>query len=202
MKGFDTKALLLFPYFENYDSHGAPYKYKFKTCVQKMVRYLHSQGYEVHAFVTDDVAMLYKDCIDKWVSPLSKADRFFASKNCDGMTEVMKMDMVEFPDIYAKCARKDAGTPDMSVTARYDLVVKHNKQACAAIIPQYNVVVHFMVKSKLQYKATSKPGDKRIRINIDAGTFIPTVLMSGSEMFAADVLNVPYGNRSLENWEV
>lgn len=202
MKGFDTKALLLFPFLENYESHGAPYKYKFKTCMKNLTTYLHDNGYEVQALITDDVARIYKEYIDTWVSPLSKADRFFASRNCDGMADVMKMSMVEFPDIYAKCARKDAGTPDMSVTARFDMVLKHNKQACAAIIPQYKVVVHFMVKSKLQYKATSKPGDQRIRINVDASTFIPTVLMSGSEMDASDVLAVPFGSRALDRWEV
>lgn len=202
MKGFDSKALLLFPFLENYNARSESYKYKFKISVSKMVSYLHSQGISVHAFITDDVALIYKDLIDEWVSPISKADRFFASKHCDGMSNVLNLNMIEYDDIYAECARKDAGSRDMSVPARFELVSKHNRQACAAIIPQYNIVVHFCVKSKLQYKVTSKPGDKRIRINIDVANFVPTVLMSGSEMSAISVLGVPYGNRALPNWEV
>lgn len=202
MKGFDDKALLLFPLYDNYASHSSSYMYKFKQCLGNMRDYLHSQGMNLHAFLTDDVAMTHKDMIDTWLSPLSKADRFFTSKYCEGMSDVLTMDAVEFPDIYAECARKDAGDPKMSTMERFELVTKHCKQACSAIIPMYSVVVHFQVKSKLQYKVTSKPGDKRIRIDVDAQSFIPKVYMSGSEMPACDVLGVPYANRNLGNWEV
>lgn len=202
MKGFDDKALILFPFLENYDSKPEHYKYKFKECLGKFVKYLHSQDIQAHAFLTDDIAQICKDKIDVWVSPISKADRFFVSKYCEGMSGVLKQQAIEYPNIYADCARKDAGTPDMSITARFDLVNKHCKQAFAAIIPQYPIVVHFMLKSKMQYKVTSKPGDKRIRINISIDNFVPMVYMSGSEMNACDVLNIPYGNRAITNWEV
>lgn len=202
MKGFSDKALLLFPLWDNYTAHSESYKYKFKKCLTNMVDYLHTQGMSVHAFMTDDVALEYKSLIDEWISPLSKADRFFTSKHCEGMQSAMQIKAIEYPDIYAECARKDAGSTDMSVTERFDLVTKHCKQACSAIIPEYNVVVHFQTKSKLQYKVTSKPGDKRIRIDVDASTFVPKVFMAGSEVPACDVLGVPYANRNLECWEV
>lgn len=202
MKGFDDKALLLFPLYDNYASHSDSYKYKFKQCLSNMCAYLHSQEMDVHAFLTDDVALEYKDMVDVWLSPLSKADRFFASKHCEGMGSVLTMEALEFQDIYDECARKDAGDPKMSIMERFELVTKHCKQACSAIIPMYSVVVHFQMKSKLQYKVTSKPGDKRIRIDVDIQSFIPKVYMSGSEMPACDVLGVPYANRNLGNWEV
>lgn len=202
MKGFDDKALLLFPLPDNYESHSDSYKYKFKQCLGNMCTYLHTQDMKVHAFLTDDVARIYRDMIDVWVSPLSKADRFFTSKYCEGMSGVMKMEAIEYPELYAECARKDAGDPNMSTVERFELVTKHCKQACSAIIPTYPVVVHFQIKSKLQYKVTSKPGDKRIRIDVDAQSFIPRVYMSGSEIDACNVLNVPYANRNLSSWEV
>lgn len=202
MRGFDDKALLLFPAADIYATHSEAYMRKFKQCIRNISDYLHSQGMQTHAFLTDDIARASSDCVNVWLSPLSKADRFFTTKYCEGMGDALKTDAVEFPDIYAECARKDAGRPDMPVVERFDLVVKHCKQACSAIIPTYLVVVHFQVKSKLQYKVTSKPGDKRVRIDVDATTFVPKVFMSGSEVPPCDVLGVPYANRSLLNWEV
>jgi len=202
MKGFTDKALLLFPIWDYYESHSVSYKKRFKQCVANMCAYLHSQDIQVHALLTDDVARAHKDLIDAWVSPLSKADRFFASKYCEGMKDVLGMEAIEFPEIYAECARKDAGDPNMAVTERFELVTKHCKSACSSIIPVYSVVVHFQLKSKLQYKVTSKPLDKRIRIDVDINSFVPQVFMSGEEMNACDVLGVPYANRTLANWEV
>lgn len=202
MKGFADKALLLFPISDYYESHSVAYKCKFKKCVKNMCDYLHSQGMQVHAFLTDDVALIHKDMVDKWVSPLSKADRFFASKYCEGMQNALGTEAVEFPEVYAECARKDAGNPDMSTVERFELVSKHCKQACSSIIPTYSVVVHFQLKSKLQYKVTSKPGDNRIRIDVDINSFTPKVFMSGSEVHPCDALGVPYANRNLASWEV
>lgn len=202
MKGFDNKALVLFPKMENYEFKGAAYKYQFKTAVDKLCKYLKSIGMEPHVFYTDDVGREINHKDFKWVSTLSKADRFFVSKYCDGTSGALTTPMIEYDDIYNEVTAKDPGTVDMSVEERFEMVLRHDLKAANKLIPTYKVVCHFLIKGKSKYKVTSKQGDGKIRVNINANNFMPTVYMGGNEENACDLLGVPYANRCLELWEV
>lgn len=201
MKGFDTKALLLFPKIESYERRGYQYHHQFKTAVVNLVNYLTSVGIEAHAFYTDDVAREMRDKVDlKFVSTLTTTDKFFTSKYCDGMRDALELKMIEFPDIYNAITAKDPGSLDMSTEARFDMVLRHNAKAVAKIIPTYKIVIHFMIPNNTQYKVTSKPGDGKIRVHVSANTFIPTVYMSGQEENPIDIFGVGYANRGLDMW--
>lgn len=201
MRGFETKALILFPKMENFEHRGADYKFAFKQVIEKLLNYLDSVGMEAHVFYTDDVARYLRNERFHWVSPLSKADRFFVLNHCADCSDAMSLPMVEFDKIYNDVLAKDPGSLDMSEDERFEMVLRHTAKATSKIIPTYKVVIHFQLPNKQQYKVTTKPGDGKIRININFNNFIPTVYMGGVVEDACDLLGVPYGNRSLEVWE-
>ena len=200
MKGFDTKALILFPKWENFDSKSNSYKYQFKKALINLVRYFESIGIEPHVFYTDDIARFFKLPEFKWVSTLGTADRFFISKHCDGCEDAMQLQQITYDELYNDILAKDPGSLDLSETDRFEMVLRHSIKAAAAIIPTYKIVAHFSLPKKAQYKVTTKPGDGKIRMNINASTFSPTVYISGNEENACDLLGVPFANRSLDVW--
>ena len=201
MRGFANKALILFPFLDNYTSKSSTYKYQMKCAVNHLCGYLKSMDIEPHVFYTDDVARLINHESFVWVSSLSRADSFFASRNCDGMSEALTKPTVLFDDIYNDITAKDPGESSMTIPERFEMVVRHMNKAAAKIIPTYKIVIHFRFKNKQQYKVASKAGDGKIRINVDANTFMPTCYMGGIEMNACDLLAVNYGNRGLDLWE-
>ncbi len=202
MKGFDTKALLLFPKWENYEYKPYRYKYQFEMAVDNLIRYLHSANIAPHVFFTDDVAR-YLDRPDfMWVSPLSRADRFFISKYCDGCGDALRKEMITFDEIYNEVCLKDPGRTDMTPEERFEMVLRHTAKAASKIIPQYRIVFHFNIPSKAQYKVVTKPGDGKIRINVNANTFLPTAYISGKEENICDLLNLSCASRTLDVWEV
>ena len=202
MKGFDTKALILFPKWENYSGKPSEYKFHFKKAVENLTAYLKTVDIEPHVFYTDDVARSINNRDFVWVSTLGKADRYFISKNCDECGNALTLPMLEYEDVYNNILAKDPGSLDMSQSERFEMVLRHASKAASVIIPQYKIVVHFMVNKRSQYKVTSKPNDGRIRINVNAATFLPTVYISGHEEDACDLLGVNYANRCLDVWEV
>jgi hypothetical protein len=202
MRGFDTKALILFPKWENYNSKGGNYKYQFKKAVSNLIMYLQSMNIEPHVFYTDDVARELRNPEFVWVSTLSKTDRFFIKNHCDACSDALSLPMIEFDKIYNTVLAKDPGSLDMTENERFEMVLRHASKAAASIIPQYSIVIHFMFQNRQQYKVSSKPGDGKIRINVSANTFSPKVYIGGSEEDACDLLAVPYANRCLDVWEV
>ena len=202
MRGFDNKALILFPKLENYEYKAGMYKYQFKKAVENLCMYLKTIGMEPHVFFTDDVAREINNPDFVWVSTLSRADRFFISKYCVGTSSALNTTMLEFEDIYNEVTAKDPGNVNMSVDERFEMVLRHDAKAATKIIPTYKVVAHFVIKGKSKYKVTAKQGDGKIRISVNANNFLPTVYMSGNEEDACDVLASPYANRCLDGWEV
>jgi len=202
MRGFDNKALILFPKLENYKNKQGMYKYTFKTALDNMISYLKSVDIEPHVLYSDDVAREIRHNDFVWVSPVNKADRFFMSKYCDNCKDALQLPMVEFDDIYNDIISKDPGSVDMSVNERFEMVLRHINKATAKVIPNYKIVVHFSVPSKSQYKVTSKPNDGKIRITVSANNFSVKVLMGGNEENICDMLGVPYASRSLDLWRV
>lgn len=200
MKGFDNKALMLFPKLENYQNRSIGYKYNMKKAVTNMLRYLASIGIEPHVFYTDDVAREIKMPEFKWVSTLGKADRYFISKKCVGCGDALTIPMVEFEDVYNAVLAKDPGSLEMSDNERFEMIIRHTAKAASKIIPKYKIVIHFLVPSKAQYKVVSKPNDGRIRIDVNAFTFSPTAYLGGNEENICDLLGVPYASRSLDVW--
>ena len=202
MQGFDNKALILFPYIENYDSKTYEYKSQFRLALGKLCKYLKEIGVEPHVFYSDDLAR--EVCLEDfvWVSTLSRADSFFASKNCDGMSEALTRPTVHFDEIYNSITEKDPGDLKMSVEERFELICRHSTKAISKIIPKYKIVIHFNFKSKMQYKVTSKVGDNKIRIYIDANTFMPDTYIGGMHADPTDLLARNYANRSLVDWEI
>lgn len=200
MRGFDTKALLLFPRMENYSNKPSNYKYQFKKAVTNLLLYLEEMEIEPYVFYTDDIARALQLDNIHYIKTLSIGDLFFVAKHCDNMSDAMKIQDDTYDDIINAIQSKDPGNIDMSVTQRFELVNRHNTAAVKKIIPQFNIVFHFMFPNRAQYKVTSKPDDGRIRVNINANTFVPTVIFGGKETDPCDVLAIPYGNRALDNW--
>lgn len=202
MKGFDTKALLLFPKMEHYEHREFAYKYQFKQALDNIIAYLNSAQIQPHAFYTDDVARELQMRQVQWVSPIGKADRFFISKYCDGCGEALDPDIITFDKVYDEVLKKDPDRRDMDNNERFDMVLRHTAKGAAKIIPQYKIVVHFMVPNKCQYHTTTKPNDGKIRINIDTNSFFPTAYMSGKQENICDLLQLPCASRCVQYWEV
>lgn len=199
MRGFDDKALLLFPALEFYENKPGMYKYSMKRAVENMCSYLADIDIRPHTFYTDDVARnVCRNCV--YVQTLSVADRFFASKYCEGMSSALAGDFIEFPDIYNEVTAKDPGRMDMSREERFEMVLRHSIKAAAKIIPMYKVVIHFMLTNKSQYRVTSKPGDGKIRIIVNANTFSIKTMIGGVEENPVDLLGIPYACKSLDRW--
>lgn len=201
MLGFDTKALILFPYMENYESRPYNYKNSMRVAVDKLCSYLKENGIEPHVFYTDDVARSIAHRDFTYISTLGKADSFFASKYCNNMESALTLPKFDYEDIYNKIIAKDPGTAEMSTDDRFNMVCRHATKAANQIIPLYKIVIHFKFKTNVQYKAVSKAGDNKIRISVDASTFIPEAYMSGMSMDINALLQCTYANRSLTVWE-
>lgn len=200
MLGFDTKALLLFPKMENYENKPSAYKYQFRKAVNNLLVYLEEMEIQPHTFYTDDIARsLHLDDV-KFIQTLAMGDLFFVSKYCDNMADAMSVTDDTFASVISEIQAKDPGDLDMTTEQRFELVSRHNTAAIKKIIPQYKIVIHFAVPNRSQYKVTSKPDDGRIRVTVNANTFVPTVLFGGKEEDPCDVFNIPYGNRALDLW--
>lgn len=201
MKGFDTKALLLFPYWDDYEPRSYEYKSRFEECVDIMLRYLKSVDIVPHMLVTDDIARnLQRDV--QWVATLGKGDMYFAKKYCDKMDIIDTSSAIEFPDLFNEIIAKDPGEKDMNVEQRFEMVLRHVNKAVQAIIPMYRIVIHFRFKSRIQYKVTSKLNDNKIRIIVDANSFVPECYISGSDINSCDLFQRPFANRTISMWEV
>ena len=118
------------------------------------------------------------------------------------MVEALTKPTVLFNDIYNLVTSKDPGTRDMSLNDRFELICRHSKKAISKIIPKYKIVIHFNFKNKLQYKVTSKAGDNKIRIYVDAHTFMPEAYIGGFKVDPVDLLCRNFANRSIVDWEV
>lgn len=202
MKGFDNKALILFPTKEVFNEKPNSWKIKFKQALNNLERYLASVEIEPHYFYTDDIARDYPMNNTVWLSTLPVADKFFIANKYVGVDDAITRKMVEFPDIYAEVLRKDPGDPKMSDIDRYSMVLRHNSVAITKLIPKYPIVIHFLKKGKSQYKVASKPNDGKIRVTVDIDTFMPVCMLSGSCTCMCDVFNTPYANRAVNLWEV
>lgn len=199
MRGFDTKALILFPKIDGYENKPSAYKYQFRKAVTNLLTYLEEMDIEPYAFYTDDIARAL-NMEFHYIKTLSIGDLFFVAKYCDNMSDAMKVTDTTYDEIISSIQEKDPGSIDMTTEQRFELVTRHNTAAVKKIIPQFNIVFHFAVPNRAQYRVTSKPDDGRIRVTVNANTFAPTVLFSGKEENPCDVLAVPYASRTLDNW--
>lgn len=202
MRGFDDKALILFMKEDLYDVKSYEYKYKLRHAVTNLCLYLGMMDIEPHVFYTDDVARIIANPDFKYVSTLAQGDKFFLSRNVEGTSDALTRKLIEYPDIYNEILMKDPGSNDMTKDQRFEMVLRHDQKAAAKIIPKYKIVFHFLMKGNAKYKVTSKPGDGKIRANININTFTMQVLLGGIEEDPISILNVPYASRSLINWEV
>lgn len=200
MRGFDDKALLLFPGLLYYQNKPGMYHYTFKMAFKNMCDYLESVGMEPHLLYSDDVARILNNGRCKYVQTLSTADRFFTSKYCDGMSDALTGEFIEFPEIYNEITAKDPGSLNMTIEERFEMVLRHAGKAAAKIIPTYKVVVHFLLTNRAQYRVTSKPGDGKIRITVNASNFSVKTLIGGVEENPIDLLNIPYACKSVDKW--
>lgn len=202
MQGFDNKALILFPNQIFYDEKGLQYKYQFQRAVAAMLSYLRSIGMEAHAFLTDDLAWQMPNTNFKWISTLNRGDLFFVTNNCGIPKDVMKSDLIEFPDIVSGIAEKDVIPRDATLEERFQHVVNRDKKAITSIIPTYRVVIHFYQRGQTRYRVVIKPNGGKIRLLIDLSSFKLTAYINNVEENPIDLLGIQYGNKSLINWEV
>ncbi len=200
MKGFDDKALILFPKSESYDQRSNEYKANFRLAVGNLVDYLLKQNITPHVFYTDDVAHEVFLPSMKYVSPLGPGDLFFAAQNCVGLSDARRQDLIRYPDAYAVSEKRVPVISRDTVEERFSDVLSRTSIAEREIIKQYHIVCHFIRRGNPAYKLVSKSGDGRIILEIDAITFLPTAYMSGYQPNLCNLLNVPYGNRSLLVW--
>lgn len=202
MRGFDDKALILFPNADVYAEGSLRYRYQLQLATKNLVEYLRSIGMEPRAFVTDDLARTLPELNLRFINTLTKGDLFFVANNCDIGKSVMRMDMIEYPEIAAEIAEKDKMESDISLEERFNHILTRDKKAITSIIPMYKVVVNFTYKGRSRYRVVVKPNGGKIRMLIDASTFKIKTYINNIEEDPIDLLGVGYGNKSLISWEV
>ncbi len=202
MRGFDNKALILFPLESFYYEKGLNYRYHFQIAVHNILKYLDSIGMEAHAFLSDDLARSMPNLKVKFINTFTRGDLFFVTNNCDIPREAMNWDMVEFPDICSKIEQKDVLPKGLSTEERFDRVMARDKKAITSIIPTYRVVVYFYQRGSTRYRVVIKPNGGKIRLKIDLSNFNLTAYINNNEENPIDLLGVNYANKSLTNWEV
>lgn len=202
MIGFDTKALVLFPNVEVYTEANTRMRWQWQQATSNLVKYLKHIGMEPHVFLTDDMALELPNLDVHYVNTLTRGDLFFAVNNCGIPKTAMSWDLVEFPELTAEIAEKNAIEPNASVEERFEIVQLRDKKAITSIIPQYNVVINFHKKGSSRYRVVIKPNGGKIRILVDTSTFIAKTYINNVEENPIDLLGVGFGNKSLVNWEV
>ena len=200
MKGFDDKALLLFPKPESYDLRDTNYKYDFKQAVSKLCDYLETIGISPHVFYSDDVARELDNGRFVYVNTLGRSDRYFTYRHCQGMLDAMSESHVNYDDIYAKYIDSSIDLRKLSIEERFELVLSRSAKATKDIIKSYRLVIHFKKQGNSQYTAVTKAGDGRILIEVNASNFVPATYMSGLQVHPVDILAVPYANKPLNKW--
>ena len=202
MRGFDDKALILFPTLEFYEEKSLRYRYEFQQSVKKLLAYLDSIGMEAHTFITDDLAWKLPDTKFRWVSTLNRGDLFFVTNNCGVPKSIMRADIIEFPDIVSGIAEKDELPGDISIEDRFSHILARDKKTITSIIPLYRVVVQFYKRKETRYRVVIKPNGGKIRLRIDLDSFKVTTYINDIEENPIDILGVDYGNKSLVNWRL
>lgn len=202
MQGFTDKAIILFPKYETYEFRPYGYKYNYRKAVDKMIKYLNSCGIDCHMFYTDDIARDLSPANVTWVSSLNMADRFFVSKHCDGMTNAMSRDILQYPEIYERLADPDVDIKSMSESERFNNILSNNFKNANEIIKEYKVIVHFSKQRENQYQVKPKNGDGKVIIEVSVNNFVPKTYMSGSEVSPIDLLARGYANRAVDVWEI
>lgn len=202
MTGYDTKALVLFPNLELYTDANTRMRWQWQQAASNLTRYLHSIGMEPHVFLTDDMAMEIPNLDVRYVNTLTRGDLFFAINNCGLPKQAMSWDLVEFPEMCAEIAEKNPIAANATVEERFNTILLRDKKAITSIIPQYNVVINFCKKGNSRYRVVIKPNGGKIRILIDASTFIAKTYINNVEENPIDLLGLGFGNKSLVNWEV
>lgn len=203
MIGFDDKALVVYPKVDIYETKNIQYRSQFQIATNHLLEFLRAKFYTPHLLITDDMAKALPQMDIKWVATLPPGDLFFLSRNCDYCGNLMSVDSIPLPEKIEKAINKKYPiTSDLTTEERFDIVCKREKMAAQAIIPEYKVVFYFYKKGYTNYKVTSKPDDGKIRVLIDANTFVPTVYLSGVEQDPIDLLGSNFANRSILNWEV
>ena len=203
MRGFDNRALILFPKEEYIAAKPMRYKMQLQTAINKLTKYLRSIDIEPHVFYTDDVAREYCRGKATFIRTLILPDLYFTSNYCAGMDDAMTLQSdATFDEEVNEAALKNPLPEKPTQEEWFEVILKRDLTATKKIIPQYKIVVHFAIPNRAKYHVTSKQGDGRIRIIINAINFEPKVLLSGIETDPIDVLGLPCANRTVDNWEV
>ncbi len=202
MRGFDDKALLLFPNLSLYEEANTRYRFFIQKAALNMVKYLRNINMEPQAFLTDDLALKLPDLDLRYVSTLTRGDLFFATNNCDIPKNALQMDLVTYPDIVDEIAEKDKISADLDTSERFEHILTRDKKAITSIIPMYKVVINFYKKGSTRYRVVVKPNGGKIRLIVDASTFMIDAYINNVKENPIDLLGVDYGNKSLLNWEV
>lgn len=202
MLGFADKALILLPKQQTYETRNATYKYDFLQSVKNIIKYLQMYDIQPYGLYTDDIMRDIRPEGVELLSILSMSDSYFAATNCDGMHDALTIKKWDQQDVIDKANLDAENIQDMSVEERFNLLLKHEKKVAKAFIASFKIVFIYNYSNKHNYIATSKPGDERIRVYVDANTFVPQVYMSGTEINACDILNLSCGSRAISKWEL
>lgn len=201
IKGFTRNAIVMFPYYDDYEGRGSSYTNKMERAASKLKQYLNVCDITYDCFNTDEVATLLRTEPDRWVSTLNQGDSFFVKQNCEGSVFNTR-NMVYHEDVYLETAARfpiDRGTGE---ERRFELILKRDSKAKRDIAKKYKLVVLFKASSKTMFKYTPKAGSGILYLEIDAFNFIPKCWMSDTAMDVIEILGVPNGNAPVYEWEV
>lgn len=207
MRGFTDKALVLGPEPSVCDGKPMAWKMRFTATLNKIVKYCQSNGIDVYYLVTDE--MVCKSSVARGngvlgINTLGRGDMHFLSMYNPVYAHpetIATTDM--YKDIVKACMDKvPVPEGDKSEDTRVSVMTKRESKAAKEIIKNFNLIFNIQFKNNAQYKATTKDGDCRAVVKVDATTFNASVQLSGQFLSPIDVLEIGNANLPVFQWEV
>ena len=207
MFGFTDKALILGPDPNMCDGRPDGWKRNYKNTILKIREFCKMSGIELYYLATDE--MMYtssaiKKTEVKCLNTLGRGDmHFFATHN----PEYSLYQYREYYDDYMECIKETMEKVPLDAEnktddARITCVIKRESRVARSIIKDFNLVFNIQFNNHCQYKASTKAGDKRMVVNINAITYLCSTEISGQVVSPLDIIDVPNANMPVYEWEV
>lgn len=201
MRGFCHKGVILFPKVESYEYKEDLYKINLAKAVKAIIQYLKEKDIAVGALTTDETAILVNPADVYWMQTLPDEDAFFVKNNCENMG-LNFTQLEKYEDLYKDARLQLPVARGLSPEQRFEIVNKRNDMITKKLLEDAKLIVHFTVPNFSAYKVKPKEMDGKIFLVVNSNNFMLKCYLNGHETDSIPLLEVPYANRPLHQWEV
>lgn len=201
MRGYTTKALIIFPKPETISAQHVSYKERLKKTVNNLQDYLQDQGIKVYSLITDETATQWKLPGIEFISNATKVDRMFIRNNCIGMDGLEEGEDFYEPEIN-KVADSIPMPRGLDVEERFKIVQKREAKVNKHILTDMQVIIDLSVNRARTFKIPpSKENDSRILVTVNKVSNQLEIMLGGRVMNPNDILGFTGASRPIHMWE-